>query len=81
MRDAPPFTREDIQLLESFVSAVLSRETTVQDVPRLRWALARQQALLETAYRVVGQHAQQIAALSAEVEALRRGWDQDDGRW
>ena len=51
-----PLTREEIALLESFVQDVLARETTASDLPRLRWALARQQALLEAAYDAVGQN-------------------------
>ena len=71
MRDEQPFTREEIQLLESFVLELLSRPLLASDLGVLRWVVARQQLVLEKACLVVGQHAQRIQALEAELEALR----------
>ena len=67
MKEAPPFTREAIALLESLVGELLARELTPSDLPVLRWVVARQQVLLEQAYVVVGQMCQ-------ELETLRRPW-------
>jgi hypothetical protein len=78
---AEPWTQHELDCLEALVAVLLSRPLTTQDLPHVRYALAEQQALVELAYRILGQQKELIEALTREVETLRQVvFDQDDPR-
>ena len=68
---AEPFTREEIERLHTLVEGLLERELSWHDVPRLRYALARQRDYLERVYIAEGQREELMQALTAEVQRLR----------
>ena len=83
-----PWTHSDLQRLRAHGGkGLLSRRLTQQDLPIVRHALSEQQELLDLTIRLLGQKAEQLAALTEEVETLRRElgesepWDTDDDTW
>jgi hypothetical protein len=79
---AESWTQADLERLEALVTELLTRTPLMmQDLPHLRYALAEQQALLERAYRLLGQREELVQALAAENQALRRALDGEGKPW
>ena len=82
-----PWTHSDLQRLERMVLGLLGRTLTLSDLPIVRHALSEQAKLIELTTRLLGQQAEDLAALREEVETLRRElgegepWDTEDDTW
>jgi hypothetical protein len=81
---------EDLDRLEALVHGLLARHLTSADLPHMRYALDRQQALVELAYMRLAQLRHLVESLTLEVQTLRQiiadqedepPWEQSDFRW